>query len=150
MSENEIFEWISLFLLFLLVVWWLSAQVRHLIRRHASHRWPITTAVVRKGAVGTISFGRGATSPAAFLGYSFVVQGTRYAGIFAVYGAEDLVLTSQNNLAGVSLNVRFNPSDPNMSYLVDLYDVRFAGLIATQNPEWLDQSPAFSIGDAIQ
>ncbi|MGB8323245.1 MAG: hypothetical protein WCE52_09820 [Candidatus Acidiferrum sp.] len=144
------FDWITLFLLFLLVGWWCFVQVRHLLRRYSSGGWPTANALVQKGAVGTISFGRGATSPAAFLGYSFFVQGARYAGIFAVYGAEDLVRTIQSGLAGASIDVRFSPSDPNVSYLVDLHDVRFGGLSATQNPEWLDQAPAFSIGDALQ
>ena len=108
------------------------------------------TAVVQKGAAGTISFGRGAMAPAVFLGYSFVVQGNRYAGIFALYGSEDLVRSVQGGLAGGALDVRFNPSDPSVSYLVDLCDTRFGGLTATQNPEWLDQAPPFSIGDALQ
>jgi hypothetical protein len=60
------------------------------------------------------------------------------------------VRTVQSNLAGVAIEVRFSPSDPSVSYLVDLRDTRFGGLAATQNPEWLSQAPEFHIGDAIR
>lgn len=82
------------------------------------------------------------------MGYAYVVQGVRYAGFFALYGDENQVSKLNDTLPGGTVLIRYNPSDPNSSFLVDYYDSRFAGLPATQNPDWLNQSPAFDLQDA--
>jgi hypothetical protein len=55
-----------------------------------------------------------------------------------------------DDLPGGTIQIRYNPADPNVSYLVDCNDSRFEGLAATQNPEWLGQSPEFDLQDAAR
>jgi len=148
----EVLDWIVRLLLLSILIWWWLAQGRHAWRRFSSRRWPTVRATVQKGSIGPLSFGRGVTVPAAFLGYGFVVQGVRRAGIFAVYGSgdEDSLRSLEDKLAGASFDIRYDPSDPSVSYLVDPHDSRFEGLTVTQNPEWLSQAPEFHIGDVIR
>jgi hypothetical protein len=84
------------------------------------------------------------------MGYAYIVQGMRYAGFFAIYGEDSRVRKLSDGLAGGPIQIRYNPSDPNISYLVGCHDSRFDGLAATQNPEWLEQSPAFDLQDAVR
>ena len=37
---------------------------------------------------------------------------------------------------------------PGTSLLVDYKDAHFGGLLASQDPDWLDQAPAFDLQDA--
>ena len=74
----------------------------------------------------------------------------RYGGFFALYGDEIHVSEMSGRLAGGSILIRYDPSDPGVSYLADYNDPRFDGLTATQNPEWLDQSPVFDLQDVIR
>jgi hypothetical protein len=148
----EMLDWIVRLLLLSILVWWWLVQGRHAWQRFSSRRWPTVTATIQKGSIGPLSFGRGVTVPAAFLGYGFLVQGIRRAGIFAVYGSgdENTLRSLEDKLAGAPLDIRYDPSDPGVSYLVDPRDSRFEGLTVTQNPEWLSQAPEFHIGDAIR
>jgi hypothetical protein len=150
MSRNYTFEWTSLLILFLVLGWWYFVQIRFVLRRHRSKRWPTVDATLQKGAVGRISFGKGASAPATFVGYAYIVQGVRYAGFFALYGDGSQVHKLQESLTGALVQIRYDPSDPNVSYLADHKDSRFDGLAVTQNPEWLDQSPAFDLQDAVR
>jgi hypothetical protein len=86
------------------------------------------------------------------LGYGFVIEGIRRAGIFAIYGTQDgnILRRLEDKLAGGSVDVRYDPSDLGLSYLVDLHDSRFEGLTVTQNPEWVSQAPEFHIEDVIR
>jgi hypothetical protein len=150
MSRNYTFEWVSRLILLFVLSWWYFVQIRFVLRRYRSKGWPITDGTLQKGAVGRISFGRGASAPATFMGYAYIVQGVRYAGFFALYGDESQTCKLQDGLTGAHVQIRYNPSDPNVSYLVDYKDPRFDGLAATQNPEWLEQSPAFDLQDAVR
>jgi hypothetical protein len=150
MSQNDTFDWVSLLLMFSVLGWWCIFQIRYLLRRYRSRRWPTANAIVQKGAMGGISFGKGASAPASFLGYAYTVDSMRYAGFFAVYGDEVRVRKLHDGLVGATLQIRYDASDPSVSFLLDYDDPRFDGLTATQNPEWLDQSPAFDLQDAIR
>ena len=150
MSRNYTFEWAFLLILFFVLGWWYFAQIRFVLRRYRSKRWPTVDATLQKGAVGRISFGKGASAPATFVGYAYIVQGVQYAGFFAVYGDGSQVRKLQDSLTGAHVQIRYDPVDPNVSYLADYKDSRFDGLAATQNPEWLDQSPTFDLQDAIR
>jgi hypothetical protein len=120
--------------MFSVVGWWSVVQIRYLLKRSRSNRWPTVDATIQRGAIGNISFGRGGSAPASFMGYAYIVQGARYAGYFAVYGEE----------------VRYEPSNPDNSCLANSQNSLFGGLTATQNPEWLDQSPPFDLQDALR
>jgi hypothetical protein len=150
MSRNYTFEWASLLILFFALRWWYFVQIRFVLRRYRSKHWPTVDATLQKGAIGKISFGRGATAPATFMGYAYIVQGVRYAGFFALYGDDSQVRKLQDDLTGAHIQIRYDPSDPNVSYLLDNKDSRFDGLAATQNPEWLNQSPAFDLQDTVR
>ena len=84
------------------------------------------------------------------MGYAYIVQGVQYAGFFALYDDDSHVRKLSDGLSGDTVQIRYNPSDPNVSFLVDRNDSRFEGLAATQNPEWLEQSPAFDLQDAVR
>jgi hypothetical protein len=152
MNGSEALDWVVTLVLLSILIWWYFARSRHLWRRFSSRRWPTVTATIQQGSVGPISFGRGVTVPAAFLGYGFVVEGIRRAGIFAIYGTQDdkILRRLQEKLAGGSVEIRYDPSDVGLSYLVDLHDSRFEGLTVTQNPESLSQAPEFHIGDIVR
>jgi hypothetical protein len=130
--------------------WYGFVQIRYLLRRYRRNRWPSAEATIQQGAIGKIYFGKGATAPASFLGYAYNVQGVRYGGYFALYGGEAIVQKLHKGLAGASIQIRYNPSDPNTSFLLNYSDFRFEGLKATQSPEWLNQAPAFDLQDAIR
>ncbi len=125
-------------------------MIRYLVRRYKSRLWPLIDATIQKGAVGVVSAGRGGTAPAAFIGYAYIVGGVRYANYFVLIGDSEHVQRLQDNLAGSQLKIRYNPADPNISFLDDYYDARFEGLSARQSPEWMDQAPAFDLQDAIR
>ena len=148
----EVLDWVVRLLLLSILIWWWLAQGRHAWQRLSSRRWPTATATIQKGSIGPISFGRGVTVSAAFLGYGFVVEGSRRAGIFAIYGTQDVDILQrlEDRLAGASVDIRYDPSDLGVSYLSDLHDPLFEGLTVTQNPEWLSQAPEFHIGDVIR
>jgi hypothetical protein len=73
-----------------------------------------------------------------FFGYAYLLNGTRYAALFALVCGEERANQLQNTVTG-DITIRYNPADPNVSFLRDPYDQRFGGIVATQNPEWLDQ-----------
>jgi len=150
MSPSNAFEWFWLLIMYSILGSWSFVQIRYLLGRYRRNRWPSADAAIQKGAVGKISFGKGGTAPASFMGYAYNVQGVRYAGFFALYGDEVTVQKLHNTLAGAPLQVRYNPSDPNISFLLDYKDLRFEGLKATQSPEWLNQAPSFDLQDAIR
>lgn len=147
----DLFFWISRLILLSILMWWYFTQGRHVWRRFSSRRCPTAVAAIQKGSIGPISFGWGVAVPAAFFGYSFIVQGIRRAGIFAIYGTQDecILRSLEERLARASIDIRYDPSDLGVSYLVNLQDPRFDGLTVTQNPEQLSQAPEFHIRDVI-
>jgi hypothetical protein len=125
--------------------------IRFLVTRHSRKRWPIADAVIQKGPIATIYLWRNVSRLAVFLGYTYKVQGVRYAGYFGIYGIEEAaVQILRDRLPGASLQIRYCPSDPNVSFLVDYKDSRFDGLRAFQNPGWLKQAPTFDLQDTIR
>ena len=100
--------------------------------------------------MGGISIGRGGSISAYFVGYVFKVGETKYAGIFALYGDDVLLQTAHKTLAGRIIQIRFDPSSPDNSLLVNTDSATFEGLTVTQDPEWLNQAPAFDLQDTIR
>ena len=93
MSQKDSFDWVYILLMFSVLGWWSVVQIRYLLKRSRSNRWPTVDATIQRGAIGNISFGRGGSAPASFMGYAYIVQGARYAGYFAVtvkkFGSEN-------------------------------------------------------------
>jgi len=84
------------------------------------------------------------------MGYAYQVDGERYAGIFALRGSESDLPGLSQRLTGATLQIKYDPRDPNNSYVSNIYAPLFEGRTATQNPEWLNQSPQFDLQDAIR
>jgi hypothetical protein len=80
----------------------------------------------------------------------FKVQGERYGAYFVVVGKKDVLQKVNENLAGAPIQIRYNPSDPDVSLLVDYKDFRFEGQKASQDPDWLNQAPTVDLQDAIR
>jgi hypothetical protein len=135
------------FFLVLLLILGGYVQIRYLLVYSRGKHWPIVDATLQKGCIGKISKG---AIPAAFVGYTYIVQGVRYAGFFALCGDDGLVRGLNDRLAGGTIQIRYDPTAPDVSFLVNEYDSRFDGLKASQNPDWLKQSPAFDLQDAIR
>jgi hypothetical protein len=133
------------------LAWVLLVQIRYLIRQYSSVGWPTTEATIQKGPTGfvPIGSGRGRGTPACFIGYTFHVNGSLYTGLFALYGSSDDVDRVHKNFFSGSIRIRYNPANPSVSYLNELSDTRFEGLVPTQNPQHLAQAPSFDLGDVI-
>jgi hypothetical protein len=150
----------SLVLVWILLLGFAAAVVRtnffrakHFFMRLRSRNWPVADATVQPGATARIALGGNRHFPSfrlvSFSGYRFVVIGSHYAGMFALYGNDESARDLQRVLIGTPIKVRYNPSDPNTSYLADIHDSRFRELTATQNSAILDQSPAFDLRDVM-
>jgi hypothetical protein len=149
MSGSELFSWLLLLFLFGLMGWWYFTQGQHLVRQYSSRKWPPVDAAIQRGAIGPVTIGKSAVN-GCFLGYSFQVAGTRYAGFFVIFCDHDKSAQLQKELPGATLQVRYKLSDPNVSYLADRQDPRFGWQGASQNPEYLNQAPAFDLEDAVR
>jgi hypothetical protein len=135
----------SAMLLFVLGGW-----IRYLLKGYRSRSWPSVTATIQKGAIGRITYGKGLSDSAIFSAYVYVLKSVRYVGFFALYGDEARVRKLHESLAGTMIQIRYDPSAPEVSCLADFYDSRFEGLTATQLQKWLDQAPALDLQEAIR
>jgi len=68
-------------------------------------------------------------------GYSYLVNGERYAGFFAFapHNMEEASLL-QRKLEGQPITIRYNPARPSISVLADR---QIEGLRAMQTPQWV-------------
>jgi hypothetical protein len=149
-SHDSTFGLVIFLILLTVLASWYSRQLRYFLRLHRAKRWPVVAATLQKGAIGRVPVGKGASVPAAFLGYAYIVQGVRCAGFCALYGDDAKVRRLHDDLPGEEIQVRCDPSDPNVSFLKDYDDPRFDGLRATQNPDWLSRCPEFNLQDAVR
>lgn len=141
--------WFQVVLFSAVLIWYLSVQIPYLLKYLRRKNWPSADATIQRGAMGRVRQGK-STIPACFIGYAFKVEGVRYGAYFVLVGKEDILQKVSKDLAGSSVQVRYDPSNPNTSLLVDYKDFRFAGLSASQDPDWLNQAPAFDLQDAIR
>jgi hypothetical protein len=149
MSGSELFSLLLLLFSFGLLAWWYFTQGQHFVRQYTSRNWPSVEAVLQRGAIGPVTLGKVAVN-GCFLGYSFQVAGMRYAGFFVIFCDQDKSRQLQKELPGATVQVRYKQSDPNISYLADRQDPRFGWQGASQNPEYLNQAPAFDLEDAVR
>jgi hypothetical protein len=122
----------------------------YVIVRKRRKRWPVTDALIQRGAVGEINLGQAGGTHAVFMGYSFQVNDLRYAGYFVLLGSEARVHDLHRRLPGTPVQVRYDPSDPSKSFLVNYQDARFEGLVASQAASLLADAPAFDLQDAMR
>ena len=139
MHSLDSFGLIFFLVLLAVMAWWHGTQIRHYVKRVASRRWPSASAVIQKGGVRPLAGSKGVRVYGSFFGYAYTVKGTRYAAIFALLCGEEHAKQLQNTV-NADITIRYNPADPNVSFLADPFDQRFGGLAATQNPEWLNQA----------
>jgi len=76
-----------------------------------------------------------------FFGYAYEVQGTKYVSFFAIMSNQTDLDRFQQKLSGQHIQIRFNPSHPEISFLKNLRDPLFEGYAATQDPNWISQAP---------
>lgn len=122
----------------------------YFVVRRRRKQWPVASAVIQKGAIGQLDLAEAGSFSAAFMGYSFKVNGLRYAGHFVLFvNNDERVRDVHRRLPGAHLQVRYDPHDPNTSFLVNYDDPRFEGLAASQDSVLLANAPAFDLRDAI-
>src|SRR5260370_33918058 len=138
-------------LILLFLAWLLLTQIRYMVRQYRSVGWPVIDATIQKGPTGfvPIGSGHGQGTPAYFVGYAFRANDSTYTGLFALYGSRDDVERVRKNFSNGSIRVRYNPSDPIISYLNELKDPRFGRLMPTQNPQHLTKAPSLHLHDII-
>jgi hypothetical protein len=144
MSDNIIVSAVYLALSLGSLLW--LAWKRGWYSLSGSKDWPIIDAEIQRA--GTGAFPKAAT--ASFFAYRFVVDGIPRLGIFAFVINEEDSRLFQNRLAGNRIRIRYDPRDPNTSFLLDPYDPLFMGRAAMQGPEILDYAPEFHLADAIR
>jgi hypothetical protein len=131
------------------VAWFFFSQIRYFVRQSRAAGWPVIDATLQKGPTGLVSIGRGGL-PACFIGYTFRLDSSVYTGLFALYGSREDAERIHANFPAGSIRVRYNPSDPNISYLENLRDPRFGRLTPTQNPGHLKNIPTFDLQDVMR
>ena len=137
-------------LLLPVVLWVLFIQFRYMARQFRSVSWPVVNATVQKGPIGFVPIGQGEGTPACFIGYIFSVNGSTYAGMFALYGRRDKVENVHKSFPSGPIRVQYDPANPSISCLADLRDPRFDSLVPTQNPAHLSNAPLFDLQDLIR
>lgn len=133
-----------------IVGWLLFIQIRYMARQYRSVRWPVADATLQKGPLGFVPIGRGNGSPAFFMGYVYTLNGSKYAGLFALYGSEKNVERVYKEFPNGTIRVQYDPTNPSVSYLADLRDPRFDCLTPTQNPAHLSNAPLFDLQQLIR
>ena len=133
------------------LAWVLLTQIRYMVHQYNSVGWPVTDATLQKGPMGFVPIGngKGKGTPASFVGYVFRVGGSQYTGLFALYGRSEDVERFNRNFPAGSIRVRYDPTNPGISYLKELNDPRFGPLTSTQNPQHLAQAPSFDLQDIL-
>ena len=147
MSDTSLFEVVFYWILAAIAVFSVAGSVRYFFRKWSSANWPMTDATVQRGQVG-----RGGPSKYAALvyrsvfGYIYSVNGSQYAGLFVVVvGSEEKASELQRRLDGVRVRVRYHPSHPETSIVKGLPG-EFAGLVANQDPMWVNYAGNELIG----
>jgi hypothetical protein len=110
----------------------LGYQARFYLRSFSSRHWPTTTATIKRGFIGSV--GRG--GHAGFYEYVFAVAGAQHSGRFLIVDNIEHAKNLQDKLDGLPISIKYRPTNPQVSLLADLYDARFDGPAASQNPFW--------------
>jgi hypothetical protein len=110
-----------------------SFQVlRYELRTLFSENWPRATATIARDFVGVL--GRGAIG--GFFTYTFVLNGKQFSGRFVIADDQAHAELLQEKLDGQPIEIKYKPSNPRVSLILEICDPRLEGRIATQNPYW--------------
>ena len=112
--------------------------VRFAFKRNQSRSWPRTSGTVqayrveeKRGLLGLLGLNRYLS----VFGYAFSANESRYAGFFALEAdSEEMAQTIQRQAVGITVTVRYNSSNPDVSLLED---EMILGRKTIQNPHWL-------------
>ena len=119
---------------------------RYSLLEKRSQAWPRVEAVVQKGEArfrGPFLALSAKKIPKSLFGYSYIVDGLRHFGFFAVYrGNEISALERQERFAGRTVSVRYDPDCPNRSFVLER---EILGEPIYQNPDWIPASIRFTI-----
>lgn len=109
-------------------------ELRLEFKKRRSRHWPTTTGTVQPCSVVR---GFGSWNPDLYrcvLGYAFRANESRYAGFFVIEAKnEETAQMLQKQGREVSVTVRYNPLNPDVSILDD---VQILGRRIIQNPHW--------------
>jgi hypothetical protein len=96
-------------------------EIRQRFRRSRARSWPTTTARIESGRI-EVNRGRGGGVDVAFgnLAFSYSVGGEYYSGSYRQRFRTDLEARAfVDNVKGKEAHVRYKPSDPRVSVLID-------------------------------
>jgi hypothetical protein len=136
-AMNYLF-WAFIFIYICLYVTIISVNLHHFFCTVFTNDWPRAMATVTRDFVGQTRSGS-----VSFFQYRFTVEGTNFCGRFVVdpaprRGWQWLETTNAEalltKLDGLTVQIKYNPSNPKISLLADYYDPRFDGGLASQNP----------------
>ncbi len=110
--------------------------IRYRLRKWKSKSWPTVRATIQTSQVlrgGPTRYQ--ALIYRSLLGYEYTVSDTRYSGLFVLIADDEATTkTLRNELLGKEVVVRYNPMNPEMSFLIE---AELAGKRVVQNPMWL-------------
>jgi hypothetical protein len=150
MSSRETFNWVYLLVMYVCISWMCVRWSRYWYKRYCSRRWPIANATIQRAGIELIYVGRGGSIHGSFFGYIFIVAGVQHVGMFIMTGNVARITAMQNDLSGKIIEIRYDPDDPNTSFVAHRYDLIFQSLHVTQNPDWLQCAPEISIRDVMK
>jgi hypothetical protein len=116
----------------------ISVNLHHFFRTMFTNHWPRALATISRDYIG-----QGRMGSVSFFRYRFTVDGKDFCGRFVVdpaarRGWQWFATTNAEallkKLNGLTVQVKYKPSNPKISLLADYYDPRFDGGLASQNP----------------
>lgn len=94
---------------------------RYRLRKLQGRKWPTVVGMIQRGEVrrgGPTRFQ--ALVYRSVLGYSYIVNGLRYAGFVVIIGKnQDDAEALQKQCEGKSVTVKYDPQNPDSSFLVE-------------------------------
>jgi hypothetical protein len=112
-------------------------DLRYLFRKRASENWPKTEATIESATAGRRRLGsplQGLLIHRAWFTYIYSVSSIQYMGFFVIItGNKKSGEELQQALAGKRVVIRYDPSNPGVSFLSD---TRLMGKPVHQDPRW--------------
>ena len=129
----DAFNIIFLVTVLALVAWTVVPQTQYLLRQMQSAKWPTATAAIQEDFVGSLPDGGHAAS----FKYQFAVKENLYRGQFLVIAGEDRATRLLKELDGQTIQVRYDPRRPEISFLINCYDSSLGGAQRSTLRTWI-------------